>query len=159
MAKLYKAPMIEDNYTYDAIGKNSEVFSDGDLVTTGGGAGLRVAVAGDSIIGVKAGKETMTSTNQTVALVKPGFQPIDMDYEYAIDTNADLNALTSVGATFNITGTTGAQLVDVAGGVTSGSTALVICTKVDPSGLGGTGVGSGLRKGVFKIVKVIGAEN
>lgn len=159
MAKLKLMPGAYENFASNVIGKNSEVLSDGDLVTTTGAAGLKVAAAGEAIIGVKIGAETMTSTNATVAFVKPTYMPLDQDYEFEMDTNADLSVLVSPGSSYNITGTTGAIVVDVLGGVQTGATAIVTCTKVDPSQLGGTGVGSGLRVGLFKITKIVGAEN
>ena len=67
MFKLFRAPTVSSNYAGNVIGKNSEVITSGDLVTTSGGAGLRVAVAGDAVIGVAQGSATMTSTNATVA--------------------------------------------------------------------------------------------
>jgi hypothetical protein len=158
-AELRSMPGCYENYTKDALGKNSEVFNDGDLLTTTGGTGLRVAAASEAIIGVKAGAETMASNNVTVAKVKPAYQPIDQDYVYEMPTNADLNALTSIGTAYNITGTTGAQLVDVAGGATTGTAAIVVCVGVDPHSVGGTGAGSGLRVGLFKIIRLVGAEN
>ena len=159
MAKLRKMPGCYENFATDVIGKNSEVFTEGDLVTTTGAAGLKVAAAGEAVIGVKAGDQTMSATNATVALVYPTVITLDQDMEFEMTTNSDLSALVSPGSSYNITGATGAQVVDVAGGIQTGATAIVTCTKVDPNKVGGTGVGSGLRTGLFKITKVVGAEN
>lgn len=153
-AQLQKSPTNENNYAYGVIGKNSEVFNANDLVTRGV-TGMIVATPSDAILGVIPKDITMASDNQTVAKVEPAFVPIDQDYEFLMGTNADLDPLASPGAYYNITGLTGVQQVDVTGGVTTGADAVVVCTKVDPNGLGGTGAGSGLRTGLFKIIRVI----
>jgi len=159
MFKLLRMPGYNDNFAGNVLGKNSEVLTDGDLVTTVGALGLKVAAPGEAIIGVMQGTYTMTATNVTVKKEEVIFRPIDQDYEFEADTNADLDPLLSVGSAYNIIGLTGAQMVDVLGGVTTGANAIVSCVQVDPAGLGGTGVGSGLRVGVFKIIKLVGAEN
>lgn len=156
--KLLRSPTESVNYQGDVIGKNSEVFTAGDFVTATS-TGLDVAAASTAIIGSVVKTQTMTSDNQTVAKVKPVFQAIDQSYQFIMNTNADLSPLASIGVTYNITGTTGAQLVDVTGGATTGADAIVSCVQVDPFGIGGTGSGSGLRVGVFKVVRVQGAQN
>jgi hypothetical protein len=98
----------------------------------------------------------MASNNTTVGLVTPAFIPLDQSYEFLMGTNADLAEI-NVGTYYNITGTTGAQQVDVAGGATTGTSAIVVLTAVDPNQLGGTGAGSGLRQGVFKFIRRIEA--
>jgi len=154
-AALFKSPVNETNYDGgQVIGKNSEIFTTGDIVTIDASDGLKVAGATDSVYGVNAKTQTMSSTNETVAFVKPVVAPIDMDYEYLMGTNSDLSPLTSVGAYYKLTGTTGIQQVDVTSGVQTTTNRVVICTAVDPQNLGGTGAGSGLRQGLFKFVKV-----
>jgi hypothetical protein len=133
-------------------GKNSEVFTANDLVTDGAGV-LEVAAASEAIYGIVLKTQTMAADNQTVAKIKPLCFPIDQQYEFLMGTNADLNPAASVGVYYNITGATGAQVVDVTGGATTGLGRVVICTAVDPNGVGGSGAGSGLRQGLFKIVK------
>ncbi len=135
-------------------GKNSEVFTANDVVTIDAINGLKVAASTDDIYGVVLKTQTMSSSNQTVAAVKPICFPVDQSYEWLMGTNADLATLTSVGAYYTITGTTGIQQVDVNAGTAATTSRQVICTQVDPNGLGGTGSGSGLRQGLFKFVKI-----
>jgi len=102
----------------------------------------------------------MASNNETVAKVQPVYTPISQDYEFMMGTNADLSAITSIGAYYKlVAGGTGAQQVDVNAGVQTTSNRVVVCTGVDPQGLGGTGSGSGLRMGLFKFVKVYNLRN
>lgn len=159
MATIYGAQIVTspNNPTNTdggrVIGKNSEVFTANDLVTIDPSDGLKVAGATDSIYGVVLKTQTMTSDNETVAKAKPLCFPIDQQYEFLMGTNADLSPLTSVGAYYKLTGTTGVQQVDVTSGAQTGTSRIVICTAVDPNGIGGTGAGSGLRQGLFKVVK------
>lgn len=136
-----------------AIGNNSEVFTANDVVTLSGGQ-VQVAGATDAVYGVALKTQTMTANNETVAKVTPYVFPIDQNYEYMMGTNADLSPLTSIGVFYKLTGTTGIQQVDVTGGAMTGVARVVVCTKVDPNGDGGTGAGSGLRVGLFKFVRV-----
>jgi len=152
-ASVFKSPVNATNYSQDAFGKNSEVIAIGDILSVGTD-GLYVAAATDSVIGVSAYAGTMSLTNETVAKVQPTYVPIDMDTDFLMGTNSDLSALTSVGAYYKLTGTTGAQQVDVNSGVQTTTNRVVICTAVDPCNLGGSGSGSGLRQGLFKFVKV-----
>ena len=154
-AQLGKSPTKENNYSYDVVGKNSTVFTENDLVTADQTNGMLVAAASTAILGVVAKTQTMSSTNQTVAQVHPAYTPIDQQYEFLMGCNADLDPVASPTTQYNITGTTGIQQVDVAGGATTGNAAVVICTKVDPNAIGGTGAGSGLRQGYFKIIRTI----
>ena len=154
--QLSKSPVNEDNYCYDAIGKNSEIFTGGDIVSIDATNGLKVAVAQGAIAGVVAKTVTMASDNQTVAKVSPAFTPIDLDYEFLMGTNSDLTPITSIGDTYQIVGTTGVQQVDVNTGiVVPGSGGQVEITKVDPLNIGGTGSGSGLRQCYVKFVKLV----
>lgn len=159
-AKVRTSPTNEVNYASNAIGKNSEVIALDDILTIDASHGLKVAGATDSVIGVSASTVTMASDNETVAKVKPSYTPIDQDMEFLMGTNADLSALTSIGAYYKlVAGGTGAQQVDVNAGVTTGNARVVVCTGVDPQGLGGTGAGSGLRQGLFKFVKVFNIKS
>jgi len=137
------------------LGNNSEVFTANDIVTVEVGSGiLAVAGATSDIYGVVLKSQTMGASNETVNLVKPLCFVADQSYEWLMGTNADLSSLTSLGQYYKIVGTTGIQQVDVSGGAMTGTARQVICTAVDPSGLGGTGVGSGARQGLFKFVQV-----
>lgn len=154
-----KSPTNAQNLAHNLIGKNSEVFAIGDILTLGTD-GIYVAGATDSIIGVAAEAATMTATNETVKLYKPAYIPIDQDTEFLMGTNSDMSALTSVGAYYSlVAGGTGAQQVDTNGGAKTTTNRVVICTAVDPNGIGGTGSGSGLRQGLFKFVKVFNVKS
>jgi hypothetical protein len=152
-ATLFKSPTKEVNFDGGiVIGKNSEVFTSGDPVTITSGF-LLVAGATDTVYGVVQKTQTMVSTNQTGALVKPSVLVPDQSYEFLMGTNSDL-AATSVGTFYKLTGTTGAVQVDVTSGAMTGTAIIVECTKVDPNGEGGSGSGSGLRQGLFRFVKL-----
>ena len=155
----FKNPVNERNLTYDVIGKNSTQFTYGDVCTLSTD-GLYVATATDSVYGVYLGNGiTTASNNETVAMVKPPIVPIDQDTEFLMGTNADMSALTSVGAYYKLTGTTGAMQVDTNSGAQTTTNRVVMCTKVDPNAIGGTGSGSGLRQGLFKFVKVFNVKS
>ena len=159
-AVMVTSPTNESNFDSNIIGKNSEVFTANDIVTIDASNGLKVAGATDSVIGVVRKTQTMTSSNQTVAKVKPSYTPIDQDYEFLMGTNSDMSALTSVGGYFKlVAGGTGAQQVDTNAGVVTTTDRVVMCTAVDPNNLGGTGAGSGLRQGLFKFVKIYNVKS
>ena len=154
-AQLYTSPGKETNTDGGrVIGKNSEAFTNNDVVTIDSSNGLKVSGATDPVYGVVLKTQTMSSSNQTVAKVQPLCTPIDQDYEFLMGTNVDLVPLTSVGEFFKLTGTTGIQQVDVSGGAMTGVARVVVCTEVDPRNVGGTGAASGLREGLFKFVRV-----
>lgn len=159
-AELFKSPALETNFVQNLIGKNSEVFAFGDLVEYVASHGLEViASATPSVLGVSAKTQTMTSSNETVAKVKPAYIPIDQDMEFLMGTNSDLDALTSPGVYYKLTGATGAIQVDVTSGAQTTTNRVVVCTGVDPLNEGGTGSGSGLRQGLFKFVKVLNVKS
>lgn len=159
-AQLKSTPSGSVNYDSSIIGKNSEVIALGDILTVDISDGLKVAGATDSVIGVANKIVTMASNNETVAKVKPSYTVIDQDYEFLMGTNADLSALTSVGAYYKlVAGGTGAQQVDVTAGAQTTTNRVVMCTGVDPAQAGGTGAGSGLRQGLFKFVKVFNVKS
>lgn len=147
----------ESNIFYDAFGKNSEAFTRGDLVGVASGL-MRVitaTAAGETVpvTGIAIKTATMTSTNQTVAKVSPGYIPAD-ETIFLMGTNSDLTGNATNGGTYyGVTGTTGVQQVDVATGVTTGASRVVEVVQVDPFNEGGTGSGSGLRKVLVRIVK------
>lgn len=151
-ATLITSPTHEENFASRAIGKNSEAFTIGDTVGFSAADGLQVDLT--KVIGIAQKTVTMASDNETVAKVTPSYVPIDQDYEFLMGTNADLSPLTSVGAYYGLTGTTGIIQVDVSSGVQTGGDRVVLCTGVDPNGVGGTGAGSGLRQGIFKFVEI-----
>lgn len=142
------------------IGKNSEVFTQNDPVTIDASHGLKVAGTTDKVYGFIQKTQTMASTNETVAKVKPSVLVPDLSYEFLMGTNADLDPLTSPGAYYKLTtATTGAVQVDVTSGVQTTTNRVVECTGVDPLNEGGTGSGSGLRQGKFRLVKVFNLQD
>ena len=156
-AQVVKSPTRETNYASGIIGKNSEVFAVGDILTIDASHGLKVAGATDSIIGISATAATMTATNETVALVTPAYVPIDQDTEFFMGCNLALTPLTSVGAYYSlVAGGTGAQQVDVNAGVRTTTNRVVMCTKVDPYGLG---TSDSLKQGYFKFVKIFNVKS
>jgi hypothetical protein len=147
-AQLASSPVNGANFDGgQVIGKNSEVFTANDLCTIDASNGLKVAGATDAIYGMVQKTQTMTGTNQTVAKVKPVCLVPDLDYEFLMGCNAVLTPLTSVGAFYKLTGTTGAQQVDVTSGVQTTTSRVVECTAVDPFGTGD------YYTGKFRIVK------
>ena len=111
-----------------------------------------IDAATESVAGVVAKAQTMGSTNDTVY---PAFIPAQLDDVYLMGTNSDLtDNETNYGTFYGITGSTGAQLVNVSGGVTTTTSRQVMIVKVDPFGIGGTGSGSGLRQCLVKFVRI-----
>ena len=160
MAVLYGAKLWQESrcngtdLRYDTIGKNSEVFADGDPVTIASGVLKVVAAATDPIVGVVEKKQTMTSDNQTVAKVYPGFTPSFDGTIFLMGTNSDLTGNATNDATYyGLTGSTGAVQVNVSSGVTTTSSAQVEIVKVDPRNIGGSGSGSGLREVLVKFIR------
>jgi hypothetical protein len=158
-ASVYSKGSNDFNIAYDAFGKNSEVITQGDLLSTNNAANsstgvLQVAANSTLVVGVAVKTATMASTNETVAKVSPGYIPVYNDTLFLMGTNADLTGNgTDAGKYFGITGATGVMQVDVATGVRKGTAAMVGIVEVDPFAEGGTGSGSGLRKCVVRILK------
>lgn len=145
-----KEPQNGSNLSYDAFGKNSEVFAVGDIVCLSTGV---IKVGTVAVIGIAAKTQTMSSTNQTVAKVTPGYVPATDQTIFSMSTNSDLTGNgTDAGTYYSVTGGTGAQLVDVTKGVTTGANRCVEIVEVDPFGIGGTGSGSGLRQVLVRFV-------
>jgi hypothetical protein len=148
-AKLVSSPVNGVNLDGgQVIGKNSEVFAEGDPVTIDASNGLKVAGTTDAIYGIAIKAQTMTGSNQTVAKVKPSVIVPDLDYEFLMGCNAVLTPLTSVGAFYKLTAaTTGAVQVDVTSGVQTTTNRVVECSCVDPFGV------EDYYTGRFRIVK------
>lgn len=157
MATLYGAQVFQElsnpsNVRYDIIGNNSEVFTSNDIVSTSSGD-LIVAGATDVIFGVTTKTQTMTSTNETVAKVCPPVIPAEGTV-FLMGSNGDFAGNdTDVGTYYKLTGTTGAQQVDQASGVTTTTSRIVEIVKVDPRNIGGSGAASGLRECLVRFVK------
>lgn len=158
--ELYRPQQQAHNYFYPGFGKNSEVFAKGDPVAAGAN-GLYVGSTTDTIIGIAVRDQTMSSTNETVAKVRPALIPTNPEYEFLASADADMNSLTQVGLTYQLEGTTGAIMVDATTGSRAGVTnaAVVICVDIDPDREGGAGDTGGARLGVFRFVKGINAPN
>jgi len=164
MAVLYGAqPWNNDDaevdINFDVIGKNSEAFSLYDPVTYSSGQ-LVVAGTTNSVLGVVAQTVTMTSTNagSSGARVAPGYFTVNEDDTFLMGTNADLTGnATDPGTYYKLTAnTTNTVQVDVANGVQTTTSRVVMIKQVDPRGIGGTGAGSGLREcGVIFVKKPI----
>lgn len=160
-ARLWHSGGNQPSLRHDAMGKNSEVFACNDIVqinSAGASPGeIKVAsavVAGTMLVGVAVKAQTMTSTNTTVAKVYPAFIPFYKDTIWLMGTNSDLtDDHTDAGTYYNITGGTGAQQVNVSGGVTTTTSRCVEIVKVDPQNEGGSGAGSGLRKCLVRFLK------
>lgn len=152
-AQLYKKNSNSSYYENDAIGKNSEAITQGDLLTLASGL-LSVSGATTTVVGVASKTFTYASNNQTVAKLAPLYTPIYLDDLFLMGTNADLTGnTTNAGTYYGITGTTGVQVVDVTTGVTTTTSRVVEIVEVDPRGKGGTGAGSGLRECLVRIIK------
>lgn len=153
-ATVLKSKKLETDYSYDAIGKNSEVIAVNDPLTIASGV-LKVAGTTDTIVGFAAKTATMASDNQTVAKITPGYTPVEESALYLMGTNSDLTGNATDGGTYYklSTATSGAVQVDVASGVQTTTSRVVEIVEVDPFAKGGTGSGSGLREVVVRIVK------
>jgi hypothetical protein len=157
---LYGAVQVQNstkdsNLRYDIVGKNSELFHSGELVTETSGV-LLVAATTDPVYGVVVKTQAMASDNQTVAQVKPGYIPANEGI-FLMGADADLSVVASNGLYFPVTGATATQQISVAtlGGTTgaTGVSRVLQIVKVDPFNEGGTGAGSGLRQAFVRIVK------
>lgn len=158
MASIVGATVVRENrnesdINYDAFGKNSEVITRNDPLTIQSGI-LSVPTAVQTIVGVAVKTATMTSDNQTVAKVTPGYIPAMPATLFLMGTNKDLTGNGTDGGTYYcLSGTTGAVVVDVSTGAVTGASRVVEIVEVDPNNIGGTGSGSGLRQVVVRFVK------
>ena len=152
--ELFRPQFKDRNYIYPLVAANNVVLSAGDACGRSSTA-LGIYTTSMQVLGVAVRDFTATSTNQTVAKVRPALIPANADYEFLACTNSDMNSLTNVGMVFGVTGATGAQLVDTnAGAVPSTTVAgIVVLEEVDPDKEGGTGEGGGARLGVFRFVR------
>lgn len=154
---LYGATVVqegrnESDARYDSIGKNSEAFTSGDVVSVSSGL-LLVNTGLLTTVGVTLKTQTMASDNQTVAKVYPSFVPVDASTIFLMGSNGDLSVTAGPGTYYGLTGATGVQQIDQGSGVTTGASRIVEIVKVDPFNEGGTGSGSGLRKAYVRFVK------
>lgn len=135
-AQLYQTQGNAANERYDVLGKDSEVIAVGDVLTVSSGVAKVVAAATDPILGVAQKAATMPATNDTVY---PPYIPAGENQIFLMGCNSALtDNETDYGKFFGLTGATGAQQVNVSGGVTTTTSRQVVILKVDPLGLGGT---------------------
>ena len=150
-ATLYQSNKNETDIRYDVIGKDSEAFATGDIVTADGGVLDVVDNATDAIAGVIVKADTMTSSNTATAKVHPGYIPSDAETVWLMGCNASLTGdQTDYGKFFGLTGATSLQQVDVTTGVTTTTSRQVMIVKVDPNNVGGT---AGLRQCLVKFFR------
>lgn len=125
------------------IGNNSSQFSYADALTIDGDGFITVASTSSKIIGFSLEDVTMASDNETVAKYCPLILPADgVTMVYTADqavTQTDIGAYADLGTT-----TTGAQVLNLAGGATGqfivvgfdpnndGSTTLCIVKVAEP---------------------------
>lgn len=152
-AKIFQTLGNSHNFSYDAIGKNSEVITLGDPLTISSGVVKVVSAVTDPIIGIANKTATMASNNQTVAMVTPGYDEIVGSDLYLMGTTSDMTGNATNGGTYyGLTGATGAVQVD-SSSATTGVSRQVEIVQVDPFNIGGTGAGSGLRQVLVRFVK------
>jgi len=161
---LYKSPTNGVSEEYAIVGGNSLQFTVGDpIIMSGGFAATYGSVATTQpVLGIAAKTVLMSSTNQTVALVKVPYFPIDQAYWFLGGSDGELSLTTSAGNFFQLNGTgpSGQYVGVIAASVSSLATASTpaLCLGVDPMALGTTGVGGGSRQGLFRFVKTIGQD-
>ncbi len=149
-ATIYQTEANPVNFRYDTLGKDSEVFAVGDLVTISSGV-MSVALATSVIFGVAMKAQTMGATNDTVY---PPYIPVQENMTFLMGANGDFTDNETDGGTYyKLTGTTGAMQVDQASGVQTTTSKIVEIVKVDPNSVGGTGSGNGSRQVLVRFVK------
>lgn len=136
-ANIIKNNNMEVDYSYDAIGKNSEVITIGDPLTIASGV-ISVAGGTATVIGIAVKTQTMASNNQTVAKIVPGYIPIDSNQIYLMGGNAVLTGNATDGGTYYklIAAATGVMQIDVVSGVQTGANRVVEVVEVDPFNTG-----------------------
>lgn len=148
-ATVFKEGQNGSNYSYDTLGKDSEVIAVGDVLGIASGV-LLVATSTSVLVGVAAQTKTMGATNDTVY---PPYIPITDSTIFLMGTNADLTDNETNGGTYyHLSGTTGAVVVDVNAGVATTTGRQVEIVKVDPLSNGGSGSGSGLRQVLVRLI-------
>lgn len=126
------------------IGANSAQFTKGDIVTFSSGF-LAVASADSRPVGICDLSATMTSNNQTVAKQEVPFIPASDELLFEMDFNDSSAVEGDIGSFYQLTGTTGAMLVNRS--TKSATVGPVVLVKLDPRG-----EGSAVR-GLFKFAK------
>ena len=130
-----------------AVGDLVVFRTDGQLELVDGGAGT--PASGDTISGVAI--SAATAAGQTVYFVTGERLRILMDS----DETGDAMAADMVGATFDVTGTTGAMKVDISTADQAGTTDMaqqLLCLENNPQGYG-LGLDSDTSIGLFEIIK------
>lgn len=112
---------------------SSETLAANDLVNIGSDGELDLAATGERILGVTVEDATSSSTSVSVDITP--YQRVIMDN----DNTGTAFAATHVGSTFDITGATGAQVIDtstVADGSAAAAAGQVSCLEYNPQGFG-----------------------
>ncbi len=152
-ASLYQSRTKEANFRYDVLGKDSEVMAIGDPLTVSSGVLKVVAAATDQIWGISQKVITAAQMGATNDTVYPPYVPANPDDVWFMGTNSDLtDNETDAGTYYGLSGSTGAVVVNVSGGVMADTSRQVMIVKVDPYKKGGSGAGSGLRECLVRFV-------
>lgn len=118
---------------YPVIGNSSEQFNIADPLTIDTDGFLKVATAGEKIVGFSQDIRLMATDNETVAKIKPQyFLTIGAFLQYTADqavTQTDIGAYADIG-----TATSGAIVLNFA----AGATGQFFCVGFDPDGDGST---------------------
>lgn len=149
---MYNPRILASNIEYGTMtGKAAEAIAVNDFVTLVGDGKFECTDTGDPIFGIALEAATAEDDIITVVKVVPGMQ-IYMDN----DNTGTTFAATHVGARFDITGATGAMVVDtstaaqVGGG---GETGQLFCLEYNPQGLG---MDSDTSIGVYQVAEIQG---
>lgn len=149
---MYNPRIVGSTNEFDTIKlAAAEAVAVNDFVTIVGDGKAECTDAGDPIFGIALEAATAEDQIITVVRVVPGMK-VRMDN----DNTGTTFAATHVGARFDITGATGAMLVDtstvaqVGGG---GETGQLFCVEYNPQGFG---VDSDTSQGIFEIAEIQG---
>jgi hypothetical protein len=138
------------NERYDTYCATTTTFSVGDTLGISSGKLVLGVASSGVLVGVCAKAQASTSTATTVL----PYIPITDTTIFFATTNLDLTGDGTDGGTYYaVSGTTGAQVVDVSSNTTTTTARQIEIVKVDPNGKGGSGSGSGLRECLVRIIK------
>ena len=133
------APRLENGCAVTSLGyhlgKNSEVFTKGDLIEVASGIAEVADDTAARAIGIANRTVTMASDNQTVAKVEIDYTPLNENVLFEMDFDAAA-AVADQNAFYTITGATGAQQVSYAS--KDAGVGQVQLVKLDPRGEGST---------------------
>ena len=149
---MYNPRILSNVNEFDTIKLTShEIIAKNDFVTIVADGEVECTDTGDPIFGIALEAASAASVVITVARVTPG-----MKFLMDNDNNSTTFASTHVGGRFDITGATGAMLVDtstiaqVGGGAETGQ---LFCTEYNPQV---NGLGDDTSIGVFEVAEIQG---